>query len=985
MKRLSHEDIIEGSLFGKTIAEAKELLTVVNQLIAEIKENGIQTKKTMDTMEGGAVKNTEQLRTLTSAYYQMTKAEELHTKLLTEQGTLQAKIANLEEQATANIVAQNHALKERAKALQDEVTGINAAKAAQQQLNEQRKQEAEWAKSAVSIDTRPYERLRMQLAYVKKELKDLVVTGKDNTATAKALREEYERLNRTIRTAEESVGEFQRSVGQYSKAGFRQFHYELFQVQQILRELPNFAISSRIGFMALSNNLPQLSDAFTTLSRKIDENTGKQIGNLGALKMMVRQIFSFQSALLMFITLTVAFSDQIGKWVQGIFGLNNATEEAIKKQREFDAIGKNNLDNYAKERAEIQLLLTIAKSENTTKQEKYDAIKRLNEISPEYLGFITAENVGTQAATLAIQRYIEHIEKLARAKAMLEKYSELEKQILDLETMAVHSGVRSEVRAIIGDKEADFIEERLQVFGGTANPQYNREYIRMVNEAKARLIEQKRNSQQQLMNYGISEGFLGSLGEATSGKGKAGRANAAEKSSDLSRQLGQDLAKARIEAMVDGYEKEVAKILAEYAKRKEDLADKYEGLKGDPRFSLLMGELDNERNQRLATLKAKHEKELKDANDKEIQRQMELNEKTYQESIKHIKNMEDARITEAEAAANELMKKATTAEQQKQIEEDLQQSILQIKIKSLEDQIRITELAASMGMVSIDQLNEQKAALKLLKSEMGLENIKDPTKGDFNRQRQQIKAAIDGFNVIFEAQERRQQNRLDKQIEATRRRQQELRDLANLGQRDAQQSLAAEERRLAELERKKEALQKRAARRQIATTALQAASNRLQAGDQNAIVNTINDMSRLMAAIYALPTFYDGTENVDKSISMFDLKTRKDPYVVRLHPGERVMTAKQNEMIGDMSNSELAQLAFRYRSGFSMVPVFTPGTDTSAQSTLVRKLDDVKRAIEQRPESVTRWNEQEKAIEQKIVAGNKVRTIINKTGGVWRS
>ena len=62
MKRLSHEDIIEGSLFGKPIAEAKELLTVVNQLIAEIKENGIQTKKTMDTMEGGAVKNTEQLR-----------------------------------------------------------------------------------------------------------------------------------------------------------------------------------------------------------------------------------------------------------------------------------------------------------------------------------------------------------------------------------------------------------------------------------------------------------------------------------------------------------------------------------------------------------------------------------------------------------------------------------------------------------------------------------------------------------------------------------------------------------------------------------------------------------------------------------------------------------------------------------------------------------------------------------------------------------
>ena len=310
--------------------------------------------------------------------------------------------------------------------------------------------------------------------------------------------------------------------------------------------------------------------------------------------------------------------------------------------------------------------------------------------------------------------------------------------------------------------------------------------------------------------------------------------------------------------------------------KKEDLAAKYKGLEDDPRYSALMGALDDQKFAELQKLQDKYSKLMKDAYDAELERRAQINEQGYKQALANVKQNEELRISEAQSAANELKKQASTAEEQKDIERQLQQDILQIKIKSLEDQIRITELAASLGMVSIDQLNEQKAALKLLKSEMGLENIKDPTKGDFNRQRQQIKAAIDGFNVIFEAQERRQQNRLDKQIEATRRRQQELRDLANLGQRDAQQSLAAEERRLAELERKKEALQKRAARRQIATTALQAASNRLQAGDQNAIVNTINDMSRLMAAIYALPTFYDGTENVDKSISMFDLKTRKN-------------------------------------------------------------------------------------------------------------
>ena len=39
-----------------------------------------------------------------------------------------------------------------------------------------------------------------------------------------------------------------------------------FQLTQVMRELPNFAIDARIGFMALSNNLPMLTDSSKGLS-----------------------------------------------------------------------------------------------------------------------------------------------------------------------------------------------------------------------------------------------------------------------------------------------------------------------------------------------------------------------------------------------------------------------------------------------------------------------------------------------------------------------------------------------------------------------------------------------------------------------------------------------------------------------------------------------------------------------------------------------
>ena len=998
MNKLSSNDIIEGSLFGKTIAEAQELLKVVNQLISEIKETGIVTKNTLDTMEGGTIKNSQQLRTLQTNWYAMTKQEELHTKLLTEQGTLQAKIGNLQEQSTAEIIRQNAILKDQNKALMDEVTGINAKREALAKANEEAKEAAKWAKTAVDIDTRPYEKLRMQLAFVKKEMKDMVVLEKENTKEAQALRMEYEKLNGTIRKAEESVGEYQRSVGNYGKAisGTRSFNYELFQVQQVLRELPNFAISSRIGIMALSNNLPQLGDAFKRLSTAVDETTGKQRGWLGATQLMLKQVFSLQSAFLILISLAVSYSNEIGNFTANLFKANNAIDINKKLQEDLSKIGKQNINNYIQERVEIELLVKVARSETASKIEKENAIKRLNEISPTYLGFITAENVGTVAATNAITKYIGEIEKLARAKAVMDKFTELEKRRLDIEQLAVHSGNRTGVRDILktnyGEDEGDRIANKIEdyansmVFNAGVNSKYyNKFYMEGVKAYMDEIIGGINSAESNLLNTTMSSGVLNALGFDKGDKKKGGRDNS-ESLSDKSRQLGIELAKARVGGLLEGYVKEASKIMTEYDSRKKDAADKYEKLTSPAdkaNLSALMGELDNQKFAELKSLQNKYSKMADEQWNAEIERRRKGNEDSYKVAIENVRSAEEVSTKEAEIEANALKQKTTNAVERKNIEKDLADEILLIKIKSLEQQIQISEMAAKAGFVSIQQLQAMQAELKRLKSEIGI----DPTDKAVNpqTQRQRMKAMIDGFSQIFEAREKSQQNRLDKQIAATKQRQQQLRDLANLGQRDAQQSVAYEERKQAELERKKEQIQKRAARRQIATTALQAASNRLNNNDPNAISNTISDVSRLLAAIYSFPTYYEGIEDVSKANALHDFGTSKDPFLVRVHPKERIMTANQNELVGDMSNEDLAQLALRYRTGMMHVPIPYAISDDKPSNLLLKKMDEVKQAIESQPMITNMWNDQEKAMQEIIRAGNKTTVRIHKGGGVWRN
>lgn len=85
------------------------------------------------------------------------------------------------------------------------------------------------------------------------------------------------------------------------------------------------------------------------------------------------------------------------------------------------------------QKVELERLLKTARDKTKSDQERMAAIRALNELSPEYLGFLNLENINTDKATSATNNYIESLLKLARVKAAQAKLEELESKRIELD------------------------------------------------------------------------------------------------------------------------------------------------------------------------------------------------------------------------------------------------------------------------------------------------------------------------------------------------------------------------------------------------------------------------------------------------------------------------------------------------------------------------------------------------------------------------
>lgn len=101
------------------------------------------------------------------------------------------------------------------------------------------------------------------------------------------------------------------------------------------------------------------------------------------------------------------------------------SNEATAVTRTLSEVRSRAAQMLAEERSNLDSLLKIAKDETRAKSEREEAIRKINNLSPEYLENIKLETINTEEAAASIDRYIESLNRRAQARAAEEMKTEL--------------------------------------------------------------------------------------------------------------------------------------------------------------------------------------------------------------------------------------------------------------------------------------------------------------------------------------------------------------------------------------------------------------------------------------------------------------------------------------------------------------------------------------------------------------------------------
>jgi hypothetical protein len=213
-------------------------------------------------------------------------------------------------------------------------------------------------------------------------------------------------------------------------------------------------------------------------------------------------------------------------------------------------------------------------------------------------------------------------------------------------------------------------------------------------------------------------------------------------------------------------------------------------------------------------------------------------------------------------------------------------------------------------------------------------------------------AIIEGFTDKFLEAADARISKIDEEISAAQKQSDIYAQLAADGNITAKESLAEQNSIIAEAEAEKLRIEQRKQNIQLASSVVLAYNNALQDPSNtpaDALKEAFLGTATIQTFIAALstPSFFDGTENTGTHGQGVD---GIGGFKAILHPNERVITSKQNDLIGNISNDEVSKIMFDYRMGKldSGQNIVVSKNDNSV---LEKKMDNVTEAIKNIPQN----------------------------------
>lgn len=274
--------------------------------------------------------------------------------------------------------------------------------------------------------------LNAQLSEMKKTAETAVpdLDQSKNISAMEALKSKIRELQEQLRQLDETAENTDTVPTGATQAG-RQYNGLHMSVQQIARELPAATMGLNMFFLAISNNLPVLTDEIKRAKAANEELKASGQSTVPVWRQLISSIFSWQTALMVAITVLSMYGKDIVSWVGSLFKSKDALEETRREQERLNKSMADARTSAAKETAGLRVLYAMTQNANASMRDRTAAVKELQSQYPAYFGSLSQEAILAGNASAAYRQLTQDIMSAAYARAYQERLEDLASKNVD--------------------------------------------------------------------------------------------------------------------------------------------------------------------------------------------------------------------------------------------------------------------------------------------------------------------------------------------------------------------------------------------------------------------------------------------------------------------------------------------------------------------------------------------------------------------------
>lgn len=248
-------------------------------------------------------------------------------------------------------------------------------------------------------------------------------------ARIKELEEELGRVSKSAKAVSETAKNTTIVPSDATKAKST-FNGLNMSIQQLARELPVLSMGPQMFFMAISNNLPIFTDELARARKEYEAMIASGQKGVPVWRQVLSSLLSWQTALAVGITLTVAYGKEIGSWVANLFRGKKALDTARMATERFQNTMLEGARNAQQEVVKLNLLYRAATDNARATDDRREAVRKLKEEFSGYFKNLSDEQIMLGQANDTYKELIKNIYKYAKAQAAFKSLVDIEQQEL---------------------------------------------------------------------------------------------------------------------------------------------------------------------------------------------------------------------------------------------------------------------------------------------------------------------------------------------------------------------------------------------------------------------------------------------------------------------------------------------------------------------------------------------------------------------------